>query len=289
MDAVGCNAKINTQTGELKTGVRVHRNRKSLSVKNIQPKPKNQQPVRRQTAYARPNVTNGGPTSATRSVGGRGRSVKMAYEATAGRPTFSSERRRPAAGPSASRDRRAGGRGTGEPSGDGRAGKASERRRREQGCVDGKNVTPPHDKGGRWVDGKKALHNPAHRCAAGNRRFCLPYAFGNAGDRCGDVQRVLNARFAGVDTAFVHYLRTFETEKRIRRWRRDRLCGHFDGRGGMTSRRARRRFVCPSLSHHRGGTLVFVRPQRHRAACAPEVRQRRARTTSLPAPERALQ
>lgn len=130
--------------------------------------------------------------------------------------------------------------GTGEPSGDGRAGKASERRRREQGCVDGKNVTPPHGNGGRWVDGKKALHNPAHHCAAGNRQFRLPYAFGNADDRCGDVQRVLNACFAGVDTAFVHYLRTFETEKRVRRWRRDRLCGHFDGRGGMTSPRARR-------------------------------------------------
>lgn len=87
----------------------------------------------------------------------------------------------------------------------------------QQGCVDGKNVTPPHDNGGRWVDGKKALHNPAHRCTAGNCQFCLPYAFGNAGDRCGDVQRVLKARFAGEDTAFVHYLRTFETEKRIRR------------------------------------------------------------------------
>lgn len=161
-------------------------------------------------------------------------------------------------------------RGTGEPSGDGRAGKASERRRREQGCVDGKNVTPPHGNGGRWVDGKKALHNPAHRCAAGNRRFRLPYAFGNAGDRCGDVQCVLNACFAGVDTAFVHYLRTFETEKRVHRWKRDRLCGHFDGRGGMTSPRARRRFVCPSLSHSRSSSLVFVRPQRHHtinAAC----------------------
>lgn len=124
--------------------------------------------------------------------------------------------------------------------------------------------------GGRRVDGKKALHNPAHRCAAGNRRFRLPYAFGNAGDRCGDVQRVLNARFAGADTAFEHYSRTFETEKRVRRWRRDRLCGHFDGRGGMTSRR---RFIRPSLSHHRCGAHVFVRPQRHRARGAREVRQ----------------
>lgn len=141
--------------------------------------------------------------------------------------------------------------------------RASERRRRVQGCVDGKNVTPPHN-GGRWVDGKKALHNPAHRCAAGNRWFCLPYAFGNAGDRCGDVQRVLNAYFAGERTALVHYSRTFETEKRVRRWRRDRLCGHFDGRGGMTSPRARRRFGSPSLSHPRGVSLVFVRPQRHR-------------------------
>lgn len=154
----------------------------------------------------------------------------------------------------------------------GAQGKRAQRRRREQGCVDGKNVTPPHGYGERRVDGKKALHNPAHRCMAGNRQFHLPYAFGNAGDRCGDVQRVLNACFAGVDTAFVHYLRTFETEKRVRRWRRDRLCGHFDGRGGMTSPRARRRYVCPSLSHHRGYTLFFVRPQRHRAVRAPEVR-----------------
>lgn len=165
------------------------------------------------------------------------------------------------------------GRGTGEPSEDGRAGKASERRRREQGCVDGKNVTPPHGNGGRWVDGKKALHNPAHRYAAGNRRFCLPYAFGNAGDRCGDVQRVLNAYFAGVDTAFVHYLRTFETEKRIHRWRRDRLCGHFDGRGGMTSPQARRRFACLSLSHYRSSSLIFVRPQRHHTSYTKEVKQ----------------
>lgn len=140
-------------------------------------------------------------------------------------------------------------------------------------CRREKPYTPPHGNGGRWVDGKKALHNPAHRCAAGNRQFRLPYAFGNAGDRCGDVQRVLNARFAGADTAFEHYSRTFETEKRVRRWRRDRLCGHFDGRGGMTSPRARRRFVCPSLSHHRGDSLVFVRPQRHRAVRATEVRQ----------------
>jgi hypothetical protein len=154
----------------------------------------------------------------------------------------------------------------------GAQGKRAQRRRREQGCVDGKNVMPPHGKGGRWVDGKKALHNPAHRCTAGNHKFHLPYAFGNAGDRCGDVQRVLNALFAGVNTAFVHYLRTFETEKRVRRWRHDRLCGHFDGRGGMTSPRTKRRYVCPSLSHHRGFTLVFVRSQRHRTVRAPEVR-----------------
>lgn len=168
--------------------------------------------------------------------------------------------------------------------------RASERRRRVQGCVDGKNVTPPHGNGGRWVDGKKALHNPAHRCAAGNRRFCLPYAFGNAGDRCGDVQRVLNARFAGERTAFVHYSRTFETEKRVRRWRRDRLCGHFDGRGGMTSPRAQRRFGSPSPSHPRGVSLVFVRPQRHRSVCVTEDRQYAAVpcTTSLRPVQRHL-
>lgn len=153
--------------------------------------------------------------------------------------------------------------------------RSARRRRRVQAgvCVDGKTLRRRHTtKGGRRVDGKKALHNPAHRCAAGNRRFCLPYAFGNAGDRCGDVQRVLNARFAGADTAFGHYLRRFETEKRVRRWWHDRLCGHFDGRGGMTSLRARRRFVCPSLLHYQRGTIVFVRPQRHRTVRAEEVR-----------------
>lgn len=205
---------------------------------------------------------------------GRNRSTEMAYEAARRCPTFCLVRARTRTGRTdrVPRDRfgrpwtaeRVSRRATGVQGK--RASDAG-----EQGCVDGKNVTPPHGNGGRWVDGKKALHNPAHRCAAGNRQFRLPYAFGNAGDRCGDVQRVLNASFAVADTASVHYLRTFETEKRVRQWWRDRLCGHFDGRGGMTSPRAQRRFVCPSLSHRRGGTLVFVRPQRHSAVRAREV------------------
>lgn len=141
-----------------------------------------------------------------------------------------------------------------------------------------------HAHGGRRVDGKKALHNPAHRCAAGNRRFSLPYAFGNAGDRCGDVQRVLNARFAGADTACGHYSRTFETEKRIRRWRRDRLCGHFDGRGGMTSPRARRRFVRPSLSHRRAMVSSSLSARNAIASPAPRRLDNSQRGASLARP-----
>lgn len=48
--------------------------------------------------------------------------------------------------------------GTGEPSGDGRAGKTStdageSSSRQQQGCADGKNVTPPHGRQ-RWTAGR---------------------------------------------------------------------------------------------------------------------------------------